>query len=417
MEELVFNFGIWYIFYVIVLLKLFKNYLYSIFDPAVFIILMMASCLSLSMDSSFYWYCLFACSAFYLGVVTNGRIKRNTITPIEVNNFRLLELFTIGVFLLYFTANVILYKDASIPLFSDDATTNKIAIFGAGTGWIRRIFFFSNYLPIGLSLMCILTKSRIKRSIYLILMILFMIISILLGSKSGFLGIFYIIWFFYTQTNLWRGHNIDFKVFIEGKIKYVLIGSILIFVFIVYGENVENPNFFWISLGFRLMEFGDVMLYYKLQIIRDSFSQYNLIDFLKSEFNGILGLLRIVDYQQPLGFLMSKVYNGDSGNDVITGPNTVFLVRGHLFFGYVGGILYSYYAGWSFSIIRLKILNYKVKNIFVYSILIFILFNLDGFLREFSQSFSVFFDFIIFTFPIFIVSLLYEKKLNIQNKI
>ena len=416
MEELVFNFGIWYIFYVIVLLILFKKYLYSIFDPAIFIILMMSSCLSLSMDSSFYWYCLFACLAFYLGVVTNGRIKRNTTSPIKLNNFILLELFTLGVFLLYFIANIILYKDSNIPLFSDDATSNKIAIFGSGTGWIRRIFFFSSYIPIGLSLLCILTESRIKRIIYSIFLMLFLMLSILLGSKSGFLGVFFIIWIFYTQKNLWRGKNLYFKIFIKEKIKYLLLGSISIFVFIVYSENLENPSFFWISLGFRLMEFGDVMLYYKLQEVRDAFTQFNFLDFIKTEFNGILGILRIVEYQQPLGYQMAKAYNGGIESDIITGPNTVFLVRGHIFFGYLGGIIYSFFMGWLFSLLRLKILTYKITNIFIYSILIFVFFNLDGLLREFSQIFSVFFDFLIYTFPILIISLSFNSSAN-QNKI
>ena len=416
MEERVINFGIWYIIFVIILLFLYRKYLYSIFDPAIFIVLMMASCLALSMDSDFFWYCLLACASFYIGVFINGRIKRNTTSPIEFKDFILLEIFTIGIFFLYLLANLFLYKDANIPLFSDDPTKSKIEVFGAGSGWIRRIFFFSNFISIGFILMCLLTKSKIKRYIYFSFLISFMALSILLGSKSGFLSIFYILWLFYTQTNLWGVNNIALRKFIKQKIKYVFVISILIFVIIVYRENIENPSFFWVSLGFRLMEFGDVVLYYKLPSVSDAFTKYNINDFIKNEFNGILGLLRIVEYQKPLGFLMAQEYNIGLDTEVITGPNTVFLVRGHIFFGKIGGILYSFLAGWLFSYLRLKILNYKIKNIFIYSFSIFIFFNLDGFLREFSQTLSVFFDFIIFTFPIFIISLIIYSYITPKYK-
>lgn len=406
MEELVSKFAVWYVFYVLVLLFLFRKYLYSVFDPAIFVILMMASCLALSKDSTFFYYILLACGGFYFGVVNAGKIKRNVTSPVVKTDFMLLEFFSIGVFLLYLTANIILYKDAPIPLFSNNATQGKIAIFGAGSGWIRRVIFFSSFIPIGLSLLIILTLSKVKRALYIIMLLTFIFISVLLGSKSGFLGIFYIIWLLYTQDNLWNKQNIRIRRFIKKNIKYLLIGSIFIFLMIVYNENRENLEFLVFSLGFRLMEFGDVMLYYKIPTVRQHFIGYNFLDFLSNEFNGILGMLRVATYKEPLGYLMQKFYNGGNGGDVITGPNTVFLVRGHIFFGYLGGIVYCFFIGYLFALIRKKVLQYKISNVFVYAVLLFLFFNLDGFLREFSQYFSVMFDFIIYTGALFLASLI-----------
>jgi len=414
MEELVLNFGVWYLFYLLILLILFRRYLYSIFDPAIFVLLIMASSLALSMDSDFFWYILLACLGFYLGVMTNGRIKRNTTSTVSLKNFMLLEFFTIGVFILYFIANIFLYKDTSIPLFSDNPTVEKIAIFGAGSGWIRRIFFFSSFIPIGLLLVIILSKSKTKTIIYGVMLVVFMVFSIFLGSKSGFLGFFYILWLFYTQLNLWNSENIKIRELISSKLKYIIIFSISIFVFIVYNETKENPSIFLISVAFRLMEFGDIMLYYKLDFVRNVFSNYNFIDFISNEFNGILGILRIVEYKEPLGFLMNKAYRGSVG-DVITGPNTVFLVRGHIFFGYIGGIIYCYTMGWMFSFLRNRILTRDINNIFIYALLIFLFFSLEGFLREFSQYFSMIFDFAIYTLTIFAISL-YLSDIFIKTK-
>jgi oligosaccharide repeat unit polymerase len=366
----------------------------------------MASCLCLCVDSPIFYYILLGCGGFYLGVVTNGKLKRNIDHPIQKKNLLLLEIYTLGVFSLYILANIILYKDASIPLFSENATENKIAIFSSGSGWIRRIFFFSSFIPIGLLLLGILSIKRKKQIFYGGLLLMYMLFSILLGSKSGFLGIFYIIWLFYTQENLWGERNMAIRRFIKSKIKYLLLGSVAIFSFIVFKENEASPEHLLFSIGFRLMEFGDVMLYYKIPFIREYFDSYNFLDFIKSELNGILGILRITPYKEPLGFIMSKVYSGDKASAIITGPNTVFLVRGHIFFGYVGGILYCFVAGWLFSYLRKKILMMRIDNIFFYAVSVFIFFNLEGLLREFHQYLSVLFDFGIYTISIFLISLL-----------
>jgi hypothetical protein len=417
MEELVLKFGVAYVVFAILLLFLFRRYLYSVFDPAIFVILIMASSLCLSLDSTFFYYILLACLAFYLGVATNGRIKRDFSVPIQKNNIILLEIFTLGVFCLYMIANMILYKDAEIPLFSDNVTENKVAIFGAGSGWIRRILFFSSFLPIGLLLTIIISTSRGKRIFYGFLLFIYMMFSVFLGSKTGFLGMFFVLWLLYTQENLWTENNKKIKDFIKGKIKYFLAGSILIFVFIIINENQEGPGKLIFNFGFKLMEFGDAVIYYKEPSVRKYFESYNIIDFFSVELNGILGILRIVDYKEPLGFIMYKVNYGIAGEDVITGPNGIFLIRGHIFFGYVGGIVYCYLVGYLFSYFRKKILMMRITNVFFYAIILFIFFNLDGFLREFNQYLSVFFDFTFYTFIIFFIALLFNDYVVKNRKL
>ncbi|MFV8341082.1 hypothetical protein [Flavobacterium sp. XS2P39] len=180
----------------------------------------------------------------------------------------------------------------------------------------------------------------------------------------------------------------------------------------------QDPIF---SIGFRLMEFGDVMLYYKTQVVRDHFVNLNFVDFILNEFNGILGMLRLTSYSEPLGYQMVKAFWNTSSlfDDVVLGPNTVFFVKGHVFFGYIGGIVYSFLMGLLSAHFRKKIIEIKIKNIFMYAIAVYVFFQIPGFLKEFSQSVSTVFDFVFYLGPIILFSLIlkeiFKKVDNIEN--
>lgn len=374
----------------------------------------MSSALCLSLDSSIFGYVLFSIFTFYLGFVINGVPKRNLDSTIKPVNVASLEVFTLLFFCLYIIANVMLYSTSDIPLFSDNATESKISVFTSGTGWIRRIMFFSSFLPIALMILVVFTK---KKLFYGSLMLFYMFISILLGSKSGFMGIFLIFWFFYTQKNIWNEGNMQIKNFLKSKMKYLVLGSLLIVVFIVAkegGKSDEGPIIY--SLGFRAMEFGDVMLYYKIDNVRHFFDNYNFINFIGDELNGITGMLKLDTYRDPLGYVMAKTYLGNRVSETVTGPNGLFFVRGHIYFGYIGGLIYCFIMGYLYSLIRKKILGMYVNDLFVYAICIFIFFNLDGALREFSQFISTLFSFFVFTGAFFIISQSYSESLKRKRK-
>jgi hypothetical protein len=234
------------------------------------------------------------------------------------------------------------------------------------------------------------------------------------GSKAGFVGSISILWYLYQQNNIWSDSTIFIKKFIRSKMKYFLVIALGVFLSIVMKESEIEGQDLIFSIGFRLMEFGDVMLYYKTQLVRDYFVNFNLVDFVLNEFNGILGMLRLTPYYEPLGYQMVKAYWSTFSfyDDVVLGPNTVFFVKGHIFFGYFGGILYSFLMGILSAYFRKKIIEIKINNIFMYAIAVYVFFQIPGFLKEFSQAISTTFDFVFYLGPIILFSLIFKEVLG-----
>jgi oligosaccharide repeat unit polymerase len=417
MEELVLRFGLYYIFFSFLLFFLFKKYLLSVFDPFLFIVLMMASSLSLSTDSNFFFYVFFSILAFTIGFRLIKLPVRCDVKIDKLVDLRLLEIFTILFFILYVSLSIYFLRLSGVPLFSDNPTEAKISRFVEGTGWIRRIFFLSNFLLICICLLIIVSK---KKVLFLIMFVTYFLLSIMQGSKSGALGIVAVFWYLYKQDNLWSDSVIYIKRLIKSKMKYFLMTTAILFLSIVIKEaEIEeeggNPIF---AIGFRLMEFGDVMIYYKTQIVRDSFANFNFVDYFLYEFNSIFGMLRLTDYYEPMGYQMVKAFWSTSSlfDDVVLGPNTVFFVRGHIFFGYIGGIIYSFLIGILTAYFRKKIIEIRITSIFRYALAVYGFFLIPAFLKEFNQAIGTMFDFVFYLGPILFLSLIIKESFN-KNKI
>jgi oligosaccharide repeat unit polymerase len=411
MDELVLHYGPYYIFFTLILFYLFRKHLISVFDPFVFTILMMSSSLSMSVDTNFFGYIFFSILFFIIGFKIVGLPKRNCFAIDNIVDIKLLEIFTVLFFLLYFVITILMLKDSGIPLFSDNPTESKTSMFVEGTGWIRRITFLSPFLTICICLSLILSK---KKKFFFIIFIVYVFLSLLGGSKSGLIGIIAIFWYLYQQDNLWSVSILYIKNLIKSKVKYFFIVTLLLFVFIAIKESaIEGVDPFF-SIGFRLMEFGDVMLYYGHQEVRDFFVHLNFIDFILYEFNGIFGMLRLAPYYEPLGYQMVKAYWNTNSlfDDVVLGPNTVFFVKGHIFFGYIGGIVYSFFIGAFAAYARKRIIEMKIKNIFTFALAVYFFFQIPNFLREFSQGVSSLFDFVFYLGPIILVSLILKESLK-----
>jgi hypothetical protein len=110
MEELVLRFGLYYIFFSFLLFFLFKKYLLSIFDLFLFTVLMMASSLSLSTDSYFFFYVFFSILAFTIGFRLIKLPVRSDIKIEKLIDLQLLEIFTILFFILYVVLNLYFLK-------------------------------------------------------------------------------------------------------------------------------------------------------------------------------------------------------------------------------------------------------------------------------------------------------------------
>jgi hypothetical protein len=69
--------------------------------------------------------------------------------------------------------------------------------------------------------------------------------------------------------------------------------------------------------------------------------------------NQVLGELRLVAYQFPLGYQMVDYYwRGAGVSDIVTGPNTPFFIAGHVYFGSFFGVIYCGAVGYFVACIR-----------------------------------------------------------------
>lgn len=388
---------------------MFRKMLYSLLDPAIWLIPMLASTLTFSYDTNLFLYSSLSIIFLWLGFYSvNGNPTRRNFAPVKVTNILTLKIYTYIICILYLVSNSYIFISKGIPLLSDVPTEDKISVF-EGNGLLRRISFLGNIIPINLILLICISKRNNKTNICLL--IIYSIFKLLLGSKGSIVGLIFPLYYFITQKNLFKIH-LNFKKYTKYFIVIGLIALSAIFSIVSRESEAEGGNI-WYSLGFRLMEFGDVMLYYSSNVVQDAFNNKNILNFVPDELNGILGMLRLTPYNEPLGFLMVKAFNR-MNFDTVTGPNTLFLVKGHIYFGFIGGLLYSYCCGFLFTKLRQYFFQMQIRDIFWYSMVAYAFFNCMGLLRESSGFISNLFDYCFYTFPILfiseIISRLYGKK-------
>lgn len=402
MEEIVLKAGIVYIITLLITWILFRRMLYSILDPAIWIIPLFSSLLALSYGKTLFPYMLLSVLSFWSGMylVNHKKITRN-FDPIKPCGVEFLKVFTYLVFILYTGACIITFIKGGIPLFSSNPSEAKLSVF-EGIGIIRRLTFLGGILPVNLAILLFSSKNKNR---YVVLLGIYCFVKLLLGAKSSIIGLIFPMFYFMTQKNIIK-IKFNFKAYKKNLI-YIGIVSILLFVGIVSKEAAGEGESLIISIGFRLMEFGDVMLLYSSDVVQDAFpsSIYNFWTYFTEDFSGILGMLRLVDYREPLGYIMVKAMMGRE-LDVMTGPNTPAPIRGHIYFGFWGGILYSFIIGYVFARIRKWFFTYKINNLFYYSIIGFIFFNLMTLVRDSPAFFSLLFDYTFYTFPLYILTLL-----------
>ena len=111
----------------------------------------------------------------------------------------------------------------------------------------------------------------------------------------------------------------------------------------------------------RILYYGDVIIYYYNPKVYYKLNELNVIDYILHMINPILGFFRMVAYDEPMGYkmvLMTLESNELNRMISIVGPNFQYYVEGSVYFGYIGGLLYSFIIG---SIVG-KIRNYALKE-------------------------------------------------------
>lgn len=380
----------------LLLYGMYRRYFFSVFDPLVFYIITQAfsielAYLTIQRLAYFIVFLSFQIS-FYLGFICFSTVSathsiddtRFFITP---KLMKLISIFTIVSIFIIICTNLYFIFLHGLVLLNDDPTVGKVSMFeGGGLGAIRRINWgllnFTNVLALFLFL-------QKRKKIYLVSLLILLFITIAGGSKGGILNYVFLLAFAkryprFSKSNYFKNIN---KI----QVSLVLLGG-LTALFIISTSTSSMVDAFG-GLMLRFLYFGDSILYYFTPASVAHFKAYNVFDFLSYELNPILGLTRIVPYKQPLGYdmVVSSLKSNEVLNSVV-GPNVPYYIKGHMFFGSFGGLIYSFFVGGFVGFFRKILFRASGKRIGYLKIFVLIYVNLILF--TFPQDSSLFISYL-----------------------
>lgn len=361
------------IYYLIV-----KRYKYSILDPVAVCLLISGICtsdviymyirgmVSITLFLSF----LFAEIFFIVGfnIVTPQKYNSN-INKIDDENKMLFyrkwksNLFYVSS-IIYICTQLYSYKKIGIPFFMDSTNTFLLEL-NSGNGFIKRVLdgIFPIITYLSFDRIFSMKKINLLQKTYTMIVFIFIVITMSLsGYKSNFISLIFILQLFKVfTTNGNRNKIIEKKI--NKKIVFLsLISAVFIILIINYryiSHTNESSAFSYFLI--RVVAFGDVYIY---TYIGDVLGQLVISNPFIAIFSDILGMFRIVSREDIPNNLGLQIYQIATNTNYITGPNPRQNIFGLVYFGFYGGMLYSFVLGLIISLTRNRLIN-KVPSNFI----------------------------------------------------
>jgi len=236
-------------------------------------------------------------------------------------------------YIIYIALTLLSYRLLGIPVFNENS---RLATYtGSGFGFISRIspILYTYSLFYIIHLFCNYNSFH-RRIINIILLTPLLIIGVLSGSRSSFLGIVFAFWGYKTFFAQNEPKVKDFKWLI---VPFILL-SLLTFAIQSSGDITQA------SLRFleRIISCGD--LYWE-SLPDETWKSVIIKRPFEFTFMGLFGPLRILDTSRaeiPIGFQLTNIiYPAIAGKS--TGPVALFPIFGLVCFGYIGGCIFSFF--------------------------------------------------------------------------
>lgn len=268
-----------------------------------------------------------------------------------------LELTTFLLFLIVALANIWMGVTAGFPLFANDPTVAKVDVYSGGLGLVKRIDEAPMLFLGAASLLLALHSPR--KWLFRTIFAASILFAVLGGSKGSVLTTVYLFVYLMGRRDVLSDKLI--RLFKYGCGLLIAAGTLLS-LFILRGDEGGWAAPFQ-ALAFRILLYGDVILYYYQPGVHQFFNHHTPLEFIPYALNPILGELRLVAYQTPLGYQMvNYTLNASDELASVLGPNTTFFVAGRIFFGPVVGIAYCAFVGYAFAKIRSMFLTAKTTD-------------------------------------------------------
>lgn len=379
-----------------------KRHIKSIADPMTYFIVVSAFSMSMSFVASddkglTTRICLyFAC--FYVGFLIASRQFRTRPDPWPLDkDRRQFRALVVVCCLVYVALNVVIWAQSGFIVFSDDPSALKNDAYTGGFGLIRRYNWSVGVFVLMASIFWWL-EERSKGSAIIAALALFT--SATGGGKGTLIPALFAFGLFIARPfSSTLGHRAPARIRQWLPLLFLAAGLPVATVLLIeqaQGGNALN------AFVVRLFSFGDVLLYWGQESVRQHFSMLGAIDYLKSTFGSILGALRVIDYEAPIGnqFVQYTLPPGVDLSEAL-GPNMPFYVRGEMYLGVFLAPFHAIAVGMIFGFIRRRFMRYRGRSMLRYSLLAFAVSLSTSLPTDEALTIGQAFDFCIMFVPLY----------------
>lgn len=344
--------------------KLFQKHIYSVFDPFFyFIVLTEAFCCSVMIFLAFYElaeltdliYYFFSELALFVGILLFSSDKKVQNIAIAKDANLLKILFHLSA-LLFIALNLIVYTQRGIPLLSE----NRLETFniGGGFGFISRVLDVLLIIII-YYLMDVLRirKWKLLEWFVVVAVTLFQVLS---GAKSAVLTIVFIavLYTIYTGIDDRRIVEINkrlLKFFFLAVIGFLVIAKIQMSDVEIDGKSLGLLD----QAALRFVNNGDAFVYAYADKLINYLDGKNPLAALFREYLSFFRLASIEMLPEHIGSQLVHLSYGSSSTFQTNAKHNIF---GYVNFGYIGGIIYSFFLGLFIGSSRYKLLSIGNKK-------------------------------------------------------
>lgn len=383
---------------------LIRKHIKSIADPLFYFAVTSAFSLALgfvALDDSYLLariFVYFLC--FYMGFGVATWQSRGVLSPLQINeDIRHFRTIVIICCVIYFGLNALVWVKSGVILLSEDPSLQKSDAYAGGFGFIRRFNWSVGVFVLMASLYWWLWE---RSAVAALAVTVASLTALTGGGKSALLPLIFAIGLYIVKPFITIKGG-DARRLRRGVPIFLIIAFIPVAIILISEQGTVKNAFY--AFVVRMFYFGDVLLYWGQQMVRDNFSELGPLDYLINSFGGILGALRLIDYDAPIGNQFVQV-TLPAGADLpeSLGPNLPFYVRGELYFGPFFALFHAFIIGFIFGGLRRLFFAYRGRSLLTYSLLSFAIVISVVLPTEEGLAIGQAFDFAIFFFPIYVMT-------------
>lgn len=392
---------------------LFRKHIFSIFDPLLYYILITeAFCIADVVFMGYYELIktkhvvqyLLSEAALFAGIfLFRARIPPPLTDKKDQHGYILRYLYRLSL-VLFVGLNIFVYTTRGIPLLVE----NRLEIFrgGGGFGFIARMF--DVLIVIIIYFLLEVHRQRGWRWREWTALLLIATIQVLSGAKSAALTLVFIVSLHAFYSGGFSGGELRSRRLLK-QLTLAAVGGFLIVAQVqisdveIGGRNLTLLN----QAALRFVNNGDAFIYAYSDNLIDRLDDSNPMGALFREYLAFFRFATPEQLPMHLGMQMSKAYNG---LDATTQTNAKHNIFGYVYFGTLGGVLYSFLLGVGISLLRYKILG-RGRRSWQFG-MVYIVLNL-GMLTsasDWDNSSRAILNVIFILFPLAIISSLWRSN-------